>query len=71
MVGATATARADPVHEPAPADLVRGKPRSMGWTSSNVAIIAVMVDRTNVYEPILGLRRGGSAVVLLTYRGDW
>ena len=25
----------------------------------------------NPYEPILGLRRGGSAVVLLTYRGDW
>lgn len=25
----------------------------------------------SVYEAILGLRRGGKAVVLLTYRGDW
>jgi len=25
----------------------------------------------SVYEPILGLRKGGAAVVLLTYRGDW
>jgi len=24
-----------------------------------------------VYEAILGLRRGGRAIVLMTYRGDW
>ena len=24
-----------------------------------------------VNEAILGLRRGGKAVILLTYRGDW
>ncbi len=24
-----------------------------------------------VYESILALRRGGKAVVLVTYRGDW
>jgi hypothetical protein len=29
------------------------------------------VDPDLVYEAILGLRRGGKAVVLLTYRGDW
>lgn len=29
-----------------------------------------MVSPT-AYEPILALRKGGSAVVLLTYRGDW
>lgn len=29
------------------------------------------VDPDQVYEAILGLRRGGKAVVLLTYRGDW
>lgn len=23
------------------------------------------------YEPILALRKGGRAVVLMTYRGDW
>jgi hypothetical protein len=34
-------------------------------------MIDVMDEASNVYEPILGLRRGGSAVVLLTYRGDW
>ena len=28
-------------------------------------------DPNAVYEAILGLRRGGKAVVLLTYRGDW
>jgi hypothetical protein len=28
-------------------------------------------DPNQVYEAILGLRRGGKAVVLLTYRGDW
>jgi hypothetical protein len=25
----------------------------------------------DVYEPIMGLRRGGKAVILMTYRGDW
>jgi hypothetical protein len=25
----------------------------------------------DVTEPILALRRGGRAVVLMTYRGDW
>jgi hypothetical protein len=28
-------------------------------------------DPNLVYEAILGLRRGGKAIVLLTYRGDW
>jgi len=28
-------------------------------------------DKTGVYESILGLRRGGRAVVLVTVRGDW
>lgn len=28
-------------------------------------------DTTGVTEAILGLRRGGSAVILMTYRGDW
>jgi hypothetical protein len=28
-------------------------------------------DTTGVYEAILGLRRGGHAVILMTYRGDW
>lgn len=26
---------------------------------------------TALHEPVLGLRRSGKAVVLLTYRGDW
>lgn len=28
-------------------------------------------DVTGPYESILGLRRGGQAVILMTYRGDW
>jgi hypothetical protein len=28
-------------------------------------------DTTGAYEAILGLRRGGKAVILVTYRGDW
>jgi len=31
----------------------------------------VMTDTDNVHEAILGIRRGGRAVILLTYRGDW
>jgi len=33
--------------------------------------LAPMSDAASMYEPILGLRKGGAAVVLLTYRGDW
>lgn len=29
------------------------------------------MTQSEVYEPIMGLRRGGSAVILMTYRGDW
>ena len=25
----------------------------------------------SVYEPILALRKGGKAVILMTYPGDW
>lgn len=32
---------------------------------------AMTTDPNLVYEAILGLRRGGKAIVLLTYRGDW
>lgn len=28
-------------------------------------------DTTGAYESIMGLRRGGKAVILMTYRGDW
>jgi len=28
-------------------------------------------DTTGVYESILGLRQGGKAIILMTYRGDW
>ena len=31
----------------------------------------MMADKSGVYESILGLRRGGQAVVLMTVRGDW
>lgn len=30
-----------------------------------------MTEDATVHEAILGLRRGGRAVILLTYRGDW
>jgi hypothetical protein len=30
-----------------------------------------MVADNEVYEAILSLRKGGSAVVLMIYRGDW
>jgi len=30
-----------------------------------------MTAANDVHEAILGLRRGGRAVILLTYRGDW
>ncbi len=30
-----------------------------------------MTETPNVYEQILGLRQADSAIVLLTYRGDW
>jgi len=29
------------------------------------------VGAGSVHEAILGLRRGGRAVLLMTYRGDW
>jgi hypothetical protein len=28
-------------------------------------------DTTGAYEAIMSLRRGGKAVILVTYRGDW
>ena len=28
-------------------------------------------DTTGAYESIMGLRKGGKAVILVTYRGDW
>lgn len=31
----------------------------------------VVNEPSNVYENVLGLRQADSAVVLLTYRGDW
>lgn len=40
-------------------------------TSPNVAMIDIMTEAANVYAPFLELRRGGGAIVLLTYRGDW
>ena len=30
-----------------------------------------MTELNEVYESILGLRKGGRAVILMTYRGDW
>ena len=30
-----------------------------------------MTDGNDVSEPIMALRRGGKAVVLMTFRGDW
>jgi hypothetical protein len=30
-----------------------------------------MTDDATVHEEILGLRRSGRAIILLTYRGDW
>lgn len=30
-----------------------------------------MTAANDVYEPILGARRSGKAIILLTYRGDW
>ena len=30
-----------------------------------------MVSPNDITEDLLGLRRGGRAIVLLTYRGDW
>jgi hypothetical protein len=30
-----------------------------------------MVADNEVYESILSLRKGGSAIVLMIYRGDW
>jgi len=38
---------------------------------SIATVRSMATDTTGVYESIMGLRRGGKAVILMTYRGDW